>query len=582
MKTLNSACAVLPSGDGVQGKKAGKRAAGNPQQRFAVIVALAGVKAGRTPNKATVSKPATTAVPRSEQVATEVRKRGNRSVPDKDQTVTGFRLVGQPVDPPLASQRRLIERTNSAYTLAPNNVAPRTEDGGQRGTLHTRVPDRVLHTRIVRPAGLTAQAQPNRPEDPHSGATYTPLPKETALVKNAHPEAIRGRGVPVPEKVEFGPEARATKPVVISVRAGAETKSLHGESRDTEAAPVTQITRRGTDVKEQGRVVGQPAESEYVVKDGGVPGGEDRARRQSGSQVAAKDDGSKKSCAAPPSAKVYWAVSPERADRAGVEATRTFRAPAVGVQQEFNRSVQSPPMKEQPHPRSQRSGGPGRQEARTEAAQPRVSEVRPAGPKEKGSVPREPPAPHIGGQSVTTALPPALEAPTRGVAQGMGDGMNNPVRELGEQILDSLQASVTQGQRQVTIRLQPSELGMVLVRFREQGEQLDGVLEVAKTETRRRIEQALPEVVRSLQDAGIAIRRLDVTSGESSAQEFGRDLSQQDVWSGQYGSSHNQDHFPASQAMRPQLAGPYAADSQETPSADCPQTTAHGRIDVLL
>ncbi len=170
----------------------------------------------------------------------------------------------------------------------------------------------------------------------------------------------------------------------------------------------------------------------------------------------------------------------------------------------------------------------------------------------------------------------------RGVAPVKSAGANNAVRELGEQILDSWQASVTQGQRQVTIRLQPPELGTVLVRFREQGEQLDGILEVARTETRRRIEQALPEVVRSLQDAGIAVRRLDVTSGELSMQESGRDLLQQDVWSGQYGSSRNQDHFPASQTMRPQPGGPYAVDSQETPSADRPQTTTHGRIDVLL
>jgi len=172
--------------------------------------------------------------------------------------------------------------------------------------------------------------------------------------------------------------------------------------------------------------------------------------------------------------------------------------------------------------------------------------------------------------------------PTRGLAESKGDTGDHLLRDLGEQILDSLQASVTQGQRQVTVRLQPPELGTVLVRFREQSEHLDGTLEVAKVETRRQIEQALPEVIRSLHEAGISIRRLDVMSAEPSGQELGRGFLQQDAWSGQHGSGYPRDHFSTSPTVRPVPAGDYSVSSPEAPSADRLSAAASSGINVLL
>ena len=218
-------------------------------------------------------------------------------------------------------------------------------------------------------------------------------------------------------------------------------------------------------------------------------------------------------------------------------------------------------------------------------AQATVKETRSVGPKDGGNAQPKPLAPPTGqpmGSSVAAALHPPVEAHVRGVAQVESEGIDHPIRDLGEQILDSLQASVAQGQRQVTIRLQPPELGMVLVRLREQGEQLDGTLEVTETQTRRQIEQALPEVIRSLHDAGVVIRRLDVISAEPSAQDPGRGLSQYDPGSGQYGSGYHRDHFPTSQTMCPPPAGDYPVDSSKTPTADRRMMATRGQIDVLL
>jgi flagellar hook-length control protein FliK len=84
---------------------------------------------------------------------------------------------------------------------------------------------------------------------------------------------------------------------------------------------------------------------------------------------------------------------------------------------------------------------------------------------------------------------------------------------VGQQIQESVRSSFSQeGQnQQITIQLNPPELGKVLIKFQEQDNQITGLLEVSKTQTRIEIEQAIPQIIRGLQDSGIQIKRLDVT-----------------------------------------------------------------------
>ena len=83
---------------------------------------------------------------------------------------------------------------------------------------------------------------------------------------------------------------------------------------------------------------------------------------------------------------------------------------------------------------------------------------------------------------------------------------------VGQQIQESVRSSFSQeGQnQQITIQLNPPELGKVLIKFQEQDNQITGLLEVSKTQTRLEIEQAIPQIIRGLQDSGIQIKRLDV------------------------------------------------------------------------
>ncbi len=83
---------------------------------------------------------------------------------------------------------------------------------------------------------------------------------------------------------------------------------------------------------------------------------------------------------------------------------------------------------------------------------------------------------------------------------------------VGKQIQESVQSSFSQGgqNQQITIQLNPPELGKILIKFQEQDNQITGLLEVSKTQTRIEIEQAIPQIIRGLQDSGIQIKRLDV------------------------------------------------------------------------
>lgn len=89
--------------------------------------------------------------------------------------------------------------------------------------------------------------------------------------------------------------------------------------------------------------------------------------------------------------------------------------------------------------------------------------------------------------------------------------------QISRQITESIHNSSTQqtGDRQITVRLNPPELGSVVVKFSEQSGQLTGILEVSKSQTRIEIEHALPHIMRTLSDSGIQLKKIDVVSSDT-------------------------------------------------------------------
>ena len=109
---------------------------------------------------------------------------------------------------------------------------------------------------------------------------------------------------------------------------------------------------------------------------------------------------------------------------------------------------------------------------------------------------------------------------------------------INEQIFESIHSFLRQGDRQITIRLYPPELGKVIIKFQEQQGQLSGLLEVSKIQTRAEIQQALPQIIRNLADCGIQVKRLEVVLTDQPEQQTFREQSLQQGWSGQHGSEN--------------------------------------------
>jgi flagellar hook-length control protein FliK len=145
---------------------------------------------------------------------------------------------------------------------------------------------------------------------------------------------------------------------------------------------------------------------------------------------------------------------------------------------------------------------------------------------------------------------------------------------ITKQIMESIHSPSSQQSetQQITIRLNPPELGKVFIKFEEQENQITGLLEVSKAQTRYEVEQALPHIIQNLADSGIQVRRLEVTLTNQNEQQPYRDESLQD---GTF-----QQHHEFSQESNPDSPGtignnePYISRNNDN-YQDSPETDIH-------
>jgi len=112
----------------------------------------------------------------------------------------------------------------------------------------------------------------------------------------------------------------------------------------------------------------------------------------------------------------------------------------------------------------------------------------------------------------------------------------NAFPSVSEQLQESMHSSLRQGDQQLTIRLNPPELGRVFIRFQGKGNQITGLLEVDRAQTRYEIEQALPQIIRNLAECGVQVKRLEVVLTNQQEQHAFKEPSlaaEQDAWFGQ-------------------------------------------------
>ena len=112
------------------------------------------------------------------------------------------------------------------------------------------------------------------------------------------------------------------------------------------------------------------------------------------------------------------------------------------------------------------------------------------------------------------------------VVSGRTESLTNPVfttdnaqvpQSPGRQVVQAIrdQMSVPTPQSEIQMTLNPPELGKIRISFQQNNEEITGLLEVDKLRTRADIQKELPQVLASLQSAGVQIRRLDVVMNNS-------------------------------------------------------------------
>ncbi len=136
--------------------------------------------------------------------------------------------------------------------------------------------------------------------------------------------------------------------------------------------------------------------------------------------------------------------------------------------------------------------------------------------------------------------------------------LGNATAGISQQIMESIQSSLGQADKHVTISLCPPELGKVVISLKEQEDQLTGSLEVSKAETRYEIEQALGQIIRTLQDQGVQLRRLDVQLSDHFERQASRDSPSDDSapWRQNFSSGQSKAEDEPTYEWLPETLGP--------------------------
>lgn len=131
------------------------------------------------------------------------------------------------------------------------------------------------------------------------------------------------------------------------------------------------------------------------------------------------------------------------------------------------------------------------------------------------------------------SLATASQAATAGIQQTPGTGIDIPAqnsplptsaelsthsRLLTGQLTDGIKTAVG-SDRALILNLNPPELGRVHLRIENDGGPVNAVLRVENPMTRADIEQSLPSIIRSLEQSGVQVRRIDVLPTETLPQD---------------------------------------------------------------
>ncbi|MGC9453828.1 MAG: flagellar hook-length control protein FliK [Phycisphaerae bacterium] len=112
-------------------------------------------------------------------------------------------------------------------------------------------------------------------------------------------------------------------------------------------------------------------------------------------------------------------------------------------------------------------------------------------------------------------------------------GPRTPASQVADTVAETVNAGQARAGRQLTIRLNPPELGSVRITFESDGQQLRGTLEVSNPRTLGELQRELPALMSRLSDSGVQLRRMDLNladngggSANSQLSDFGNSQAQ--------------------------------------------------------
>ncbi|HBG78556.1 MAG TPA: hypothetical protein DDW84_06925 [Phycisphaerales bacterium] len=115
--------------------------------------------------------------------------------------------------------------------------------------------------------------------------------------------------------------------------------------------------------------------------------------------------------------------------------------------------------------------------------------------------------------------------------------------EISKQIADSIKSAANTGEKEITVRLNPAELGKVVIKVSGEHSQITTIIEASNPETKSQLQEAFGQVAKNLADAGITLKHFEVRSTQQSAGGFESAFSQ----SGQSSQSGHGGNNPAGQ-----------------------------------
>ena len=148
------------------------------------------------------------------------------------------------------------------------------------------------------------------------------------------------------------------------------------------------------------------------------------------------------------------------------------------------------------------------------------------------------------------------------------------------QVNESIQAASFDDTKQIVINLNPAELGRVTIKLQQEGDQVVGTLEVDKAQTKDDLERALPEVARTLSEAGVNVRRLEVTQTQQTDQQGYKDESSSELQWQMYSDQNSSDQQGTSSENSPYQTA--QSEAQSDYYSDDQMSITDDSINILL